>query len=606
MGAVDLKNQKEVIRLEESQKLKDKTSLDGVHTVLSAVGSLARYGNVPEPTKTSIYTCKSKWEHTKMAALCVSPVLGNLAKGGKLINSKFGKIINIGDDILRWLKGIGNLKKTKEEVKGKIEVGGILAEKLKKQKTLEQIKNYFKKKKLEEQGLTVGMINEETGVLSLYKLNGGFYGSAIPGNLTQKTYGNVDSNGNREITIWVGRVQFKAHISKTGAIIVNKKIMDKFLKAIDSGSQFYYDQAKNNATVTMYNFTKKETTRVVGVSVDKNGNINLNELLKNFGMGDFIANGTNVNEMRIMPPAKYKMQGISYAEHEKCIKEFIEMDKIFGKAGNIDVNEVVRVYLIRSLNVAAKGEGTDDVTALGLALQILISFTPLDKAASIRDIVYLLANYKDTSEYRLKLGIAILGLLTSYGAFKYADDVINWLKNAFKKAKKIFFEKGEIVIVTAEGAKVSLKASEKADDLVIKGGKEAVEGITHNFQAPGKRHYFSKINKSSPPKDLNTIIDPSVNVELDVKAINAGNAKKVGNDYVINGRTYGVTSNGELFPKTGTGFYQLNRGEYKALKLLKQFGNTERGMEILKLNQFDNATINKAIEVYEQINKNLR
>jgi len=60
---------------------------------------------------------------------------------------------------------------------------------------------------------------------------------------------------------------------------------------------------------------------------------------------------------------------------------------------------------------------------------------------------------------------------------------------------------------------------------------------------------------------------PWVDVDADVTAIREGRAIRDGNSFTVNGRTYGIEPNGRLFPRTGDGFHQLNRGAYRALSL---------------------------------------
>jgi hypothetical protein len=48
----------------------------------------------------------------------------------------------------------------------------------------------------------------------------------------------------------------------------------------------------------------------------------------------------------------------------------------------------------------------------------------------------------------------------------------------------------------------------------------------------------------------------------------------------VNGRTYGV-HDGTLYPISGTGFHQLNRGAFQALGVLNKFGDTSQARVIL-------------------------
>jgi len=100
------------------------------------------------------------------------------------------------------------------------------------------------------------------------------------------------------------------------------------------------------------------------------------------------------------------------------------------------------------------------------------------------------------------------------------------------------------------------------------------------LREPAKRHQLSQVNQKTMAKRLNTVIEPSVDISNDVSAINAGRATRQGNNFIINGRTYG-THDGILFPISGVGFHQLDRGAFKALGVYNQFGDTSRATEIL-------------------------
>ncbi|WP_197740795.1 hypothetical protein [Tuwongella immobilis] len=82
-------------------------------------------------------------------------------------------------------------------------------------------------------------------------------------------------------------------------------------------------------------------------------------------------------------------------------------------------------------------------------------------------------------------------------------------------------------------------------------------------------------------KDLNTVIEPGVDVAADVEAINQGLAQRAGDRFIVNGRTYGV-HDGTLYPISGPGLHQLDRGGFKALGVLNKFGDSPRAAEIMQ------------------------
>src|SRR5262245_44530536 len=83
------------------------------------------------------------------------------------------------------------------------------------------------------------------------------------------------------------------------------------------------------------------------------------------------------------------------------------------------------------------------------------------------------------------------------------------------------------------------------------------------LRPPAARHYLFRVTPRTLAKGMNTVIEPGVDVTGDVAAVNAGQATRLGDTFVINGRTYGVHA-GTLYPISGPGFHQLNRGAFKA------------------------------------------
>ena len=78
--------------------------------------------------------------------------------------------------------------------------------------------------------------------------------------------------------------------------------------------------------------------------------------------------------------------------------------------------------------------------------------------------------------------------------------------------------------------------------------------------------------------DRNTVIEPGVDVQADVAAINSGLAKRIGNTFEVKGRVYGV-HDGTLYPISGPGFQTLDRGGLKALGVFnKVWGRSAGGM----------------------------
>jgi hypothetical protein len=111
-------------------------------------------------------------------------------------------------------------------------------------------------------------------------------------------------------------------------------------------------------------------------------------------------------------------------------------------------------------------------------------------------------------------------------------------------------------------------------------GKKKKVANVYNFKGPSSRHKLEKVNQRTVAKKMNTVIEPNVDVAADVAAINKGLAKKVGDKFVINGRTYGM-HDGTLYPISGKGFHQLDRPAFKALGVLNKFGDSPKANQII-------------------------
>jgi hypothetical protein len=136
-------------------------------------------------------------------------------------------------------------------------------------------------------------------------------------------------------------------------------------------------------------------------------------------------------------------------------------------------------------------------------------------------------------------------------------------------------------------------------------GTEAARGVNDllSLNSPNLRHYADKVNQGSVAKEVNTVIDRSVvDVSADVAAIQSGQAHKIGDTFIINGRTYGV-HDGTLFPISGPGLYTLDRGAYKTLGVLNKFGDTAQADQILKNMGVSPETKAIALRVFREIRR---
>ena len=101
-------------------------------------------------------------------------------------------------------------------------------------------------------------------------------------------------------------------------------------------------------------------------------------------------------------------------------------------------------YLIRSAECVVLGNFTDEVTVLGVGVQIVLGIFDLDLPCDIRDIIADIKNLAETDRVKWDLigmlALDLIGLLPVIGALKYSDEVGTLIKNAGK------------VSVVAEGA----------------------------------------------------------------------------------------------------------------------------------------------------------
>jgi len=125
-------------------------------------------------------------------------------------------------------------------------------------------------------------------------------------------------------------------------------------------------------------------------------------------------------------------------------------------------------------------------------------------------------------------------------------------------------------------------------------------GESLNLRAPAKRHWATRVGQSTLAKNMNTVIEPGVDVAGDVAKINAGLAQRTSESFVVDSRIYAV--HGEtLYPVSGPGFHQLNRGAFKALGVFNTLGRTLRATEILDRMGISMSERAAAAEVWEAI-----
>ena len=93
-------------------------------------------------------------------------------------------------------------------------------------------------------------------------------------------------------------------------------------------------------------------------------------------------------------------------------------------------------YLIRSAECVVLGNFTDEVTVLGVGVQIVLGIFDLDLPCDIRDIIADIKNLAETDRVRWDLigmlALDLIGLIPVIGALKYSDEVGTLIKNAGK------------------------------------------------------------------------------------------------------------------------------------------------------------------------------
>ena len=93
-------------------------------------------------------------------------------------------------------------------------------------------------------------------------------------------------------------------------------------------------------------------------------------------------------------------------------------------------------YLIRSAECIVLGNFTDEVTLLGVGVQIVLGIFDLDLPCDIRDIIADIKNLAETDRVRWDLigmlALDLIGLIPVIGALKYSDEVGTLFKNAGK------------------------------------------------------------------------------------------------------------------------------------------------------------------------------
>ncbi|MGH2733474.1 MAG: hypothetical protein ACRDJG_11170, partial [Actinomycetota bacterium] len=119
------------------------------------------------------------------------------------------------------------------------------------------------------------------------------------------------------------------------------------------------------------------------------------------------------------------------------------------------------------------------------------------------------------------------------------------------------------------------------------------------LKGPHDRHYLNRIRPSSRKKEKNTVILPGTDVQGDINLINEGKVEKIHGRYTVNRRTYEVENRTTLFPISGEGFIEMNRGAYLALQIyIENNGDTEEARLKLDRNAIGSEQREVALRVF--------
>ena len=114
-------------------------------------------------------------------------------------------------------------------------------------------------------------------------------------------------------------------------------------------------------------------------------------------------------------------------------------------------------YLIRSAECVVLGNFTDEVTVLGVGVQIVLGIFDLDLPCDIRDIIADVRNLAKADDIKwdmiAMLALDLIGVIPVIGALKYSDEIGTLFKNA---------DKVSVVARSTDGAGVLAKHADEA------------------------------------------------------------------------------------------------------------------------------------------------
>ena len=234
-------------------------------------------------------------------------------------------------------------------------------------------------------------------------------------------------------------------------------VEDFFMEELEIG-----DYINDINSYHLHMFDKHDvTTKKLDVIVEKAGKVDANyaaqiegycSLLGEYGKKFEAVCAMLQPEKLRLSPDKYreKLDGINTGyqnakdtheqEQSDYEAELYEIETVWYKK----MLDKAEDYLIRSAECVVLGNFTDEVTVLGVGVQIVLGIFDLDLPCDIRDIIADIKNLAETDRVRWDLigmlALDLIGLIPVIGALKYSDEVGTLFKNAGK------------VSVVAEGA----------------------------------------------------------------------------------------------------------------------------------------------------------
>ncbi|MCK0122681.1 hypothetical protein MWU61_19190 [Loktanella sp. F6476L] len=101
------------------------------------------------------------------------------------------------------------------------------------------------------------------------------------------------------------------------------------------------------------------------------------------------------------------------------------------------------------------------------------------------------------------------------------------------------------------------------------GNIRIVRKLDNPPKRPVRRHDPCKTRGKDPTKAMNSMVDPDIDLGADMDALKRGQYQLIGEDIVVNGRTYGYhPDTGTTFPKAGPGIINIDRAQHQFIKQL--------------------------------------